>query len=277
MNTTTTTTYGVIGATGKTGHRIADRLEARGEIVRRLARGTVPAFDWDRPDSWPEALRGVDRLYVAYVPDLAVPGADAAISHLAQVARDAGVRRIVLLSGRGEDGARLAEDVLFASGVPATIVRSSWFAQNFTEGMLRDAVSTGVLAMPAGEVREPFIDVDDLADVAVEVLTADGHEGRVFEVTGPESLSFAEVAAMLSEAGGRDIRYRPVGFDEFHAAVAAEAGAEVATMLTELCREVFDGRNERTASGVQEALGRDPRDLRSVLADAVADRARVPA
>ena len=156
-------------------------------------------------------------------------------------------------------------------------MRSSWFAQNFTEGMLRDAVSTGVLAIPAGGRREPFIDVDDLADVAVEALTGDGHEGRVYEVTGPESVTFAEVAATLSELSGRDIRYLPVGFDEFHAAVAAEAGAEVATMLTELCREVFDGRNERTASGVQEALGRDPRDLRSVLADAVADRARVPA
>ena len=269
------TTFAVIGSTGKTGRRIADRLEERGHSTRRLARGTSPAFDWAQPEGWAAALLGVDRLYVAYVPDLAAPGSDVAITRLIDVARDAGVRRIVMLSGRGEDGARVCEDILFASDIPATVVRASWFAQNFTEGMLRDAVSSGVLAMPAGNVREPFIDVDDIAAVAVEALTGEGHEGRLYEVTGPQSLTFAEVANLLSEVNGYDVTYLPVTFDEFHAALAADAGAEVATMLTDLCREVFDGRNESTTQGVAEALGRPARDLRTVLTEAAAMTAGV--
>ena len=270
--------FAVIGSTGKTGRRVADLLEAEGSAVRRLARSTSPAFDWESPEHWADALQGVDRVYAAYVPDLAAPGSEAAIARLAEVADDAGVERIVLLSGRGEDGARRCEDILLASNVPATIVRASWFAQNFTEGMLSDAAVTGVLALPAADVREPFIDVDDVAAVAVAALTGAGsdHENRVHEVTGPESLTFAEVAAIMSETTGREIAYVPMGFDEFHAAVAAEAGEAVATLLTELCRETFDGRNVLPTDGVAAALGRPPRDLRSVLqaaAAAATDRA----
>ena len=267
---TMTTPIAVIGATGKTGRRIAHLLDDRGHAVRRLSRATTPAFDWERPDGWPQALRGVDRLYVAYVPDLAAPGSDVAITRLTQVARDAGVRRIVLLSGRGEDGARRCEDIVFAAGIPATVVRSSWFMQNFTEGALSDAARTGVLALPAGGVREPFIDVDDIAEVAVEALTGDGHAGRLYEVTGPQLVTLAEVAELLSELSGRDVVYLPMGFDDFHAAVADEQGLEVATLLTELCREVFDGRNESTTAGVADVLGRSPRDMRAVLTEAAA-------
>lgn len=266
-------TIAVIGATGKTGRRVADRLDARGAAVRRLSRGSAPAFDWERPDGWAQALAGVDCLYAAYVPDLAAPGADAAITRLARVAREAGVRRIVLLSGRGESGARTCEDILFASGVPAAVVSAAWFSQNFTEGMLRGAVADGVLALPAGDVREPFVDLDDLADVIVEVLLGDGHEGHRYEVTGPESLTFADAAARLSEAAGRDVAYVPVGFDEFHAALADAEGEDLATLLTELCREVFDGRNEATTTTVAELLGRPARDLRSTLSAAAVDDA----
>jgi uncharacterized protein YbjT (DUF2867 family) len=266
-------TIAVIGATGKTGRRVADRLDARGAAVRRLSRGSAPAFDWERPDGWPAALAGVDRLYAAYVPDLAAPGADAAITRLARVAREAGVRRIVLLSGRGESGARECEDILFASGVPAAVVSAAWFSQNFTEGMLRGAVADGVLALPADDVREPFVDLDDLADVIVEVLVGDGHDGRRYEVTGPESLTFAEAAARLSEASGRDVAYLPVGFDEFHAALADAEGEDLATLLTELCREVFDGRNEATTTTVADLLGRPARDLGSTLSAAAVDDA----
>ncbi|MGH3704047.1 MAG: NmrA family NAD(P)-binding protein [Agromyces sp.] len=268
-----TTNFAVIGATGKTGRRVADLLEAEGRAVRRLARGTNPAFDWEYPEDWAAALQGVDRLYAAYVPDLAAPGSEAAITRLAEIADDAGVQRIVLLSGRGEDGARHCEDLLLASNVPATIVRASWFSQNFTEGMLADAASTGVLALPAGDVREPFVDVDDVAAVAVAALTGTGHEGRVHEVTGPESLTFAEVATILSETTGHEIAYVPMTFDDFHAAVAASEGEAVATMLTELCRETLDGRNVLPTDGVAAALGRSPRQVRSVLEEAAATAA----
>ncbi|MEI5582635.1 MULTISPECIES: NmrA family transcriptional regulator [unclassified Agromyces] len=268
---------GVIGATGKTGRRVADRLAARGATVRRLSRGSSPSFDWEQPDGWKAALDGVDRLYAAYVPDLAAPGADRAIATLARVAHEVGVRRVVLLSGRGEAGARTCEDILFASPVATTVVSASWFVQNFTEGMLHDAVAEGVLALPAGMVREPFIDVDDLADVIVHVLLEDGHEGRRYEVTGPESLTFAEAAAHLSAFAGREVAYVPIGFDEFHAAIAEAEGADVATLLTELCREVFDGRNEGTTSTVADLLGRPARDLSAALVDAHAERRRATA
>lgn len=266
-------TFAVIGATGKTGRRVATLLESRGHTVRRLARGTSPRFDWEQPDGWAQALHGVDRLYVTYVPDLAAPGADAVITRLTDVAREAGVERLVLLSGRGELGARRCEDIVLGSGIPATIVSAAWFTQNFTEGALSGALETGVLTLAAGDVREPFIDVDDIAEVVAEALAGDGHAGRRYEVTGPESLTLAEAAALLTELGGRDVRYLPMGFDEFHAAVAAEAGTETATLLTELCREVFDGRNKKPTDGVRQILGRPPRDVRTVLTEALAGAA----
>ena len=259
-------TFGVIGATGKTGHRIADRLEAEGRLVRRLSR---PAFDWSEPAGWVAALAGVDRLYIAFVPDLAVAGSDAVMSQLTDVARAAGVTRLVLLSGRGEHGARAAEDVVLGSGIQSTIVRASWFSQNFTEGMLAGSVADGFVAIPAGERREPFVDVNDIADVAVAALTGEGHAGRVYEVTGPQLLGFADAAAILTEARGHPVAYLPVSFEEFHAAVVPDVGVEAADMLTDLCREVFDGRNESLGSGVQQALGREPRSLRDVLATAL--------
>ena len=261
-------TFAVIGATGKTGRRVADLLEARGHAVRRLARGTSPRFDWEQPGGWAQALHGVDRLYVTYVPDLAAPGADLTITRLTEVAQAAGVQRIVLLSGRGELGARHCEDIVLASGIPSTIVSAAWFTQNFTEGALSGAVETGALALAAGTVREPFIDVDDIAAVVAEALTGDGHAGHRYEVTGPASLTLAEVAVLLTEISGHDVQYVPMAFDEFHAAVAAEAGAETATLLTELCREVFDGRNEQPTDGVRQVLGREPRDVRTVLTEA---------
>lgn len=267
-------TIAVIGSTGKSGRRVAELLDARNLAVRRLARGTSPSFDWDHPEGWPQALQGVDRLYVAYVPDLAVADSHVAITRLIEVAGDAGVGRIVLLSGRGEAGAERCERILLGSGIPATVVRASWFTQNFTEGMLRDATSSGVLALPAGDVREPFIDIDDIAAVAVEALTGEGHAGRIHEVTGPVSLTFAEVASMLSDVTGQEVVYAPVTFDEFHAAVAATEGPDVATMLTELCREVLDGRNEATTATVSEVLGRPARDVRTVLAAALTVGAR---
>jgi uncharacterized protein YbjT (DUF2867 family) len=271
-NTTHTTsqpTFAVIGATGKTGRRVAAQLEAGGHAVRRLARGTTPRFDWEQPEGWAQALHGVDRMYVTYVPDLAAPGSDIAITRLVEVAKEAGVQRIVLLSGRGEEGAQRCERIVLDSGIPSTIVSAGWFTQNFTEGALSDALETGVLALAAGDVREPFIDVDDIAAVVTEILTGEGHAGRRYEVTGPQSLTLAEVAGILTELTGRDVQYVPMGFDDFHAAVAAEAGPETATLLTELCREVFDGRNENATDGVRQVLGREPRDVRTVLTEAL--------
>ncbi|MEM1316236.1 MAG: NmrA family transcriptional regulator, partial [Pseudomonadota bacterium] len=187
----------VIGATGKTGSRVADRLEGLGRSVRRGARGAAIPFDWEAPETWGPALDGVASAYVTYFPDIAFPGAVETLESLCRVAKGAGVERLVLLSGRGEHHARLGEEVVRAAGMGFTILRSAWFAQNFSEGYLRDPILAGVLPMPGGDVREPIIDVDDIADVAVAALTEDRHAGALYEVTGPRLMSFAEMADAL--------------------------------------------------------------------------------
>lgn len=251
----------VIGATGKTGRRVASRLEARDVAVRRGARNSVTPFDWDAPETWAPALRGARAAYVTYFPDLAFPGAVEKLESLCETARDVEVEHLVLLSGRGEHHARLGEDVVRGSGVDFTIVRAAWFAQNFSEGYLRDPVLAGVLPMPGGEVVEPIIDIDDIADVAVAALTEDGHRGELYEVTGPRLMSFADMAGELSRATGRSIRHIPISFDAFHETIAEAGGTFVADVFTAIARETLDGRNARTTDGVMRALGRSPRDF----------------
>ena len=142
---------------------------------------------------------------MTYYPDLAVPGAAATVGELARLAVKSGVRRLVLLSGRGEEGALLGEQAVRESGAEWTVVRSTWFSQNFSDGFFRDQVLQGDVALPAGEVREPFIDADDIADVAVAALSDDGHVGQVYELTGPRLLTFAEAIGEIARATGRNI------------------------------------------------------------------------
>lgn len=251
----------VIGSTGKTGRRIVQRLSERGHAVKEGSRRSEPPFDWDKPETWPEALRGVRSAYISYHPDLAFPGAWAKIENLTKHAAEAGVKHLVLLSGRNEVNARHCEDIVRECGLTYTLVRASWFSQNFNEGYLLGPVLGGMVALPAGDVREPFVDVDDIADVVVAALTEDRHAGQLYELTGPRLMTFAEVAAEISEAAGREVQYAAISFDEFRAAMTEATGPELADMFTELCREVFDGRNATLGDGVQKALGREPRDF----------------
>jgi len=261
----TTTQQGltvVTGGTGKTGRRVAARLAARGRPVRIGSRAGTPAFDWEDPASWPAVLDGAELAYVAYQPDIAFPGGATAVGEFARLAVKAGVRRLVLLSGRGEPEAQAAEREVAAAGAEWAVVRASFFMQNFSEGFLVDAVRAGVLALPAGGVAEPFVDVDDLADVALAALTAPAAPDRVYETTGPRLLGFAEVAAELSAAAGHEVRYVPVSGTEFVAGLVAEGlPADLAAELGALFGAVLDGRNASVAGGVAEALGRPPRDF----------------
>ncbi len=252
------TNFLVIGGTGKTGRRVADRLRARGEQVRIAARST--GFDWDERGTWEPALKDVTTAYVTYAPDAGFPDAAPKIGALARQAGEQGVRRLVLLTGRGEDGARRSEEAIQDAGPEWTVVRASFFAQNFSEDFLAESVVAGEFAFPAGEVSEPFIDADDIADVATKALTEDGHAGLVHEITGPRLLTFAEAAAEISAALGRPVRYVPVSAAEFAAGlVAAGVEPEFAGPLSELLAEVLDGRNESVTDGVQQVLGRPPR------------------
>jgi uncharacterized protein YbjT (DUF2867 family) len=261
----------VLGGTGKTGRRVAQRLAARGVPTRIGSRSGTPPFEWDDPATWAPVLHDVAAAFVVYYPDLAFPGAAETIRSFARTAVASGVRRLVLLSGRGEEEAAVSERAVQESGAEWTIVRASWFSQNFSEHFLLEPVLSGVIALPAGDVAEPFVDVDDVADVAVAALIEDGHEGQVYEVTGPRLLTFADVADELAKATGRDIQYRSVTPSEYVAA-AVDFGvpAEEVEPLAELFTRVLDGRNANLTDGVNRALGREPRDFGEYARDTAA-------
>lgn len=252
----------VLGGTGKTGRRVAHRLTVLDHPWRIGSRAARPPFDWTDRSTWAPALDGVDSAYVTYYPDLAFPGAVEAVQAFTELAVSSGVGRLVLLSGRGEPMAEASERVVQTSGADWTIVRCSWFMQNFSEGYLLDAVLEGVIALPIADVPEPFVDVDDIADVVVAALTQEGHTGKLYELTGPRLLTFADVAAELSKATGRDITYVPVTAGQF-AAGAREQGVPEDEIegLNGLFAEVLDGRNAHLADGVRQALGRPARDF----------------
>ncbi len=251
----------VIGATGKTGRRVADRLSAAGHRVRSGSRSAPIPFEWEDDSTWDAALDGVDAVYVSFYPDLAVPGAAEAAGSLAAAATRAGVTRLVLLSGRGEPGAEAGERAVRAAFPTATVVRAAWFFQNFSESYLLEPVLEGVVALPVGDVREPFIDADDIADVAVAALTDGRHAAELYEVTGPRLLTFAEAVAEIAAATGREIAYVPVSSAEYLAAAAGEVPSDVLWLLQHLFTEVLDGRNAHLTDGVQRALGRAPHDI----------------
>src|SRR5262245_20806611 len=142
------TTTLVLGGTGKTGRRVASRLAASGRPVRIGSRSGHPAFDWNDRGTWSPALEGAGAVYVSYYPDLALPGAADTIGAFARLPVATGASRLVLLSGRGEAEAERAERAVRASGGAVTVLRSAWFAQNFSEDFLRDHVLAGVVALP---------------------------------------------------------------------------------------------------------------------------------
>jgi len=261
-NTSTAGLTLILGGTGKTGRRVADRLASRGVSTRVASRSADINFDWNDPGTWDRTLDGVTAAYISYAPDLAIPGATDAVRRFVEKAVQHGVRRLVLLSGRGEEEAQLCERIVQDAGVEWTVVRASWFNQNFSEGEFLGMVMDGAITLPAGEIPEPFVDVDDIADVAVAALTEDGHDGEIYEVTGPRMLTFSEVAKEISRAAGREIQYIQLPKQAFAAGIA-ESGApeEITWLLNYLFETVLDGRNAYVCDGVQRALGREPTDF----------------
>ena len=278
MPTTSHNPIAVLGATGKTGRRVVERLRARDVPVRPLSRSAATPFDWQRPETWRTALHGASAAYITYFPDLAAPGAPEAVGALAATALESGVERLVLLSGRGEDEAQRSEEALRTSGAAWTVVRCSWFTQNFSESYFREPLVGGELALPAGDVGEPFVDADDIADVAVAALTEDGHAGEVYEVTGPRLLSFAQAVDEIASVAGRELRYVPIAIEAFAAALAAQSVPDdEIQLLRYLFGEVLDGRNAWVGDGVERALGRPPRDFADFARAAAARGAWEPA
>jgi uncharacterized protein YbjT (DUF2867 family) len=253
----------VIGGTGKTGRRVVERLKARQVPTRIGSRyGTVP-FDWENKDTWQPALQDVHAAYITYFPDLAAPTAPEDIRAFSDLAVQSGVKRLVLLSGRGEMEALFCEGIVQQCGTAWTIVRASWFNQNFSESfMLEPLRLDGLLALPAGNVKEPFIDVEDIADVAVAALTEDGHTGQVYEVTGPRLLTFAEAIEEIAQASGRELKFQEVPIEQYVSDMQEHDVPQDVIKLTKyLFNTILDGRNSRVTDGIQRALGRAPRDF----------------
>ncbi len=252
----------VLGGTGKTGRRVAERLRARGVGTRVASRTTSPSFDWNDPRTWDASLVGVTAVYITYAPDLAIPGATDAIRRFVDKAVASGVERLLLLSGRGEEEAQACERIIQQSGLQWTVVRASWFMQNFSEGEFLAMVLDGAITLPVANIPEPFIDVDDIADVAVAALTEPGHAYEVYEVTGPRLLTFAEAAQEISRATGREVQCLQISKEAFVQGIAASgAPADIAWLLNYLFETVLDGRNAHVCDGVQRALGREPTDF----------------
>ncbi|MFD8419916.1 NAD(P)H-binding protein [Streptomyces sp. NPDC059466] len=260
----------VTGASGRTGRRVAAAARAAGLTVRAASRAR--GFDWTDGSTWAEVLRGADAAYLAYPTDIGSPAAAGAVGALAREAVALGVRRLVLLSSRGEEQAGPAEEALRASGADWTVVRAAWFAQNFSEGPLVDGLRHGELVFPAGEVREPFIDVRDVADVVVAALTAgDRYVGRDVEVSGPRLLTFREAVAEIAGATGGALVYVPVTAREYGDSLAGfGVPPEEAEFLVGLFGSLLDGRNAHLSNGVRQVLGREPRDFTDFAREAAA-------
>lgn len=261
----------IIGKNGKTGMRVNQRLQALGYATRPVSRSTSPAFDWDNSETWRTAIEGTTAAYVTFQPDLAVPGAASTIKEFVRIAAAAGLKHIVLLSGRGEEGAQRAEERLKASGLSWNIVRASWFCQNFSESFMLEGILAGELVLPAGDTVEPFIDADDIADVVVAALTRPGHKNKLYEVTGPRALTFAQCIQEISDALGRPVKYTSISVDAYISALREEGAPEdLQWLLRELFTVVFDGRNCNVMPGVEEVLGRPATDFKTYVQKTIA-------
>lgn len=253
----------VIGGTGKTGRRVVEGLKQLNHNVRIGSRGATPAFDWDDPSTYAQALEGMDRAYIVYYPDLAVPGAKRAITDLTEAALKAGLEKVVLLSGKGEAEAEACEEIVANSGLNYTLVRASWFNQNFSEGAFLDFVLSGQIALPMPEAEIPFVDADDIAEVVTKVLVDDTYNGQTITVTGPRKMTFKEVVDSMAKGIGRDLKYIPISIEEFKAGMkAAGLPDDYVWLFGYLFQEVLGNpENQQVSEDVLKVLGRPATDF----------------
>ncbi len=250
----------IIGGTGKTGKRIVNILNEQGHNVRVGSRSATPAFDWHQPEGWAAVLEGMDSIYITYQPDLAVPGALEAIEELVKQSKRAGVKRLVLLSGKGEREAQLCEQVVIHSGLQYTIVRANWFNQNFSENFLLEPVVQGVVALPMATMKIPFVDVRDIAEVAAKALTEDSHNGEIYELTGDQTYTFGEVIALISKITGRNIKFIPVSIEAYVAELRKIGlDKDFIWLIEYLFTEVLGNPdNSIITHDIEKVLGRKP-------------------
>jgi uncharacterized protein YbjT (DUF2867 family) len=251
----------IVGATGKTGSKVYDLLSnvLSSSQIKAASRSSEVVFDWSQSATWLPALQGVSHVYLTYFPDLAAPTSAQHISSFCTLAKSVGVKHITLLSGRGEPAAQVCEDILINSGLSWTIVRASWFNQNFSNGFFKTFIDAGHIHLPVDSVREPFVDVNDIAEIAAQSILDTKHKNKLYEVTGPELLTLSDIAQKFSHILSRPIIFKTISEKEFSLTMsAAQVPPEVTELLNFLFTEVLDGRNEYLTNGVEEALGRKP-------------------
>lgn len=261
----------VIGGTGKTGRRVVEKLNQQNQNVRIGTRSSSPAFDWNDSSTYVHALKGMDKAYIVYHPDLAIPGAKEAIRLLAKVAKNEGVKKVVLLSGKGEREAEHCEQIIMHSGMEYTIVRASWFMQNFSESFFLDPILSGHVELPKSEAKVPYVHTDDIASVVVEALLHDAHNGQIYQLTGPGTLTFPEVIDAIAKVSGREIRYTPCSLKQY---IESLEGLSVSDdyiwLLDYLFSNVLDAPgNNVVTEDVEKVLGRKPIDFNAYAEETV--------
>ncbi|OXB24893.1 NmrA family transcriptional regulator [Flavobacterium tructae] len=253
----------VLGSNGKTGRRVAERLEQiEGIAVRLGSRNEKLPFDWEKQETWPTVLQGIDTVYITFQPDLAIPSAVKTIQNFTGLATKLGVQKMVLLSGRGEKEAQLCEEVVKSTAKNWTIIRASWFNQNFSESFFLDPILAGIVALPRAEALEPFTDADDIADVVTAALLEDKHNGQTYELTGPRLLTFQQAVNEIAEASGRNITFKGLSLEEYNQLLQEyHVPEDHIWLINYLFEQVLDGRNSSITSDIENILGRKAKDF----------------
>ena len=253
----------VLGSTGKTGSRVAARLENISGVELRLgSRNEKIPFDWEKPETWENVVKEIDTVYITFQPDLAVPFAADAIENFTQLATKSGVQKIVLLSGRGEKEAQVCEEIVKKNAKNWTIIRASWFNQNFSESFFLDPILYGIVALPRAEALEPFTDADDIADVVTAALLDESHNGKTYELTGPRLLTFKDAVNEIANASGRNISFQALSLEEYTQMLKEyQIPDDHIWLVNYLFEQVLDGRNSSVTFEIEKVLGRKAKDF----------------
>lgn len=253
----------ITGGTGKTGRRVVAGLNQLNHRVNIGSRTGTPAFDWSDVSTYRQVLTGIDRAYMVYYPDLAVPGAKEAIEAFTKVALQEGLEKVVLLSGKGEKEAEACEKIVADSGLNYTLVRASWFSQNFSESFMLEPILAGHVALPMPEAAIPFIDADDIAEVVVKVLLDDSFNNQTITLTGPRKLTFEEAVSEIADGSQRQIGFQPISLNQYQVAMQ-EAGLpkEYIWLFSYLFKEVLGNpENQEISQDIKQVLGREATDF----------------
>ncbi|OUL60414.1 NAD(P)H-binding protein [Flavobacterium sp. AJR] len=253
----------ILGATGKTGRRVVERLKKITNVETRLgSRNEKIPFDWENPESWADVIKDIDSVYITFQPDLAIPSAEDTIRRFTKFATQNGVQKMVLLSGRGEKEAQICEEIVKATAKHWTIIRASWFNQNFSESFFLDPILAGIVALPRAEALEPFTDADDIADVVVESLLYDIHNGQTYELTGPQLLTFGQAVAEIARATNRNITFQALTLEQYDQMLQEyQLPEDYIWLVNYLFEQVLDGRNSHITNDIERVLGRKPKDF----------------